>query len=277
MGLLDANIVEQLKAYFGKIEGTIELNAFLDESDKSKELDSFLQEVDSISEKVNYKKETFGVNKELEEKLEITRPTSFALTKNGEKTGINIYGIPGGHEFNSFILAVLGLAGLGKKLEGEQLTKIESVNKPLNIETFVSLSCTKCPEVVQALNVISMANENITTSLIDGGVYPEEVKSKNIQGVPVVFINGEQASVGEKTMEELINFAGAEDEQPGHDQDGQVDPGVLESQDHGDGRCQRQEGGQGAQAAEQAARPVGARPDLGRGEGLRRRGSGAAG
>lgn len=206
MALLDANIVEQLKGYFGKIEGTIELVAFLNDSDKSKELDSFLQEVDGISEKVNYKKETFGENKELEEKLQISRPTSFSLTKNGEKTGINIYGIPGGHEFNSFILAVLGLAGLGKKLEGEQLAKVEAISKPLNIETFISLSCTKCPEVVQGLNLISMANDNITTSLVDGGVYPEEVKEKNIQGVPVVYINGKQASVGEKTIEELITL-----------------------------------------------------------------------
>lgn len=206
MALLDANIVEQLKAYFGKIEGTIELVAFLNDSDKSKELDSFLQEIDAISEKVNYKKETFGANKELENNLEITRPVSFALTKNGEKTGINIYGIPGGHEFNSFILAVLGLAGIGKKLEGDQLDKIQAVSKPLNIETFISLSCTKCPEVVQGLNLISMANPNITTSLVDGGVYPEEVKEKNIQGVPVVFINGNQASVGEKTIEELITL-----------------------------------------------------------------------
>ena len=95
---------------------------------------------------------------------------------------------------------------MGKKLEGEQLIKVESVTKPLNIETYVSLSCTKCPEVIQALNIISMANENITTSLIDGGVFTEEVTQKNIQGVPVVYINGEKASVGEKTIEELIDI-----------------------------------------------------------------------
>ena len=128
------------------------------------------------------------------------------LLKDGKKSGINFNGIPGGHEFNSFILAILGLAGMGKKLEGEQLTKVESVTKPLNIETYVSLSCTKCPEVIQALNIISMANENITTSLIDGGVFTEEVTQKNIQGVPVVYINGEKASVGEKTIEELIDI-----------------------------------------------------------------------
>ena len=206
MGLLDTNIVEQLKAYFDKIEIPVEIISFLNDSNKSKELKEFLKEIDAISEKVNVTEKIFGEDKSLEEKLGITRPVSFALTKVGEKTGINFCGIPGGHEFNSFVLSILGLSGLGKKLEGEQLTKIQAINKPLNIETFISLSCTKCPEVVQGLNIISMANDNITSSLVDGGVYPEEVEEKNIQGVPVIFINGKQASVGEKTIEELITL-----------------------------------------------------------------------
>lgn len=206
MALLDKNIVEQLKGYFNNINGNIEMVSFLDDSEKSKELDSFLTEVDAISNKVNYTKKIFGRDADFEKMHNITRPISFTLLKDGKKSGINFNGIPGGHEFNSFILAILGLAGMGKKLGGEQLIKVESVTKPLNIETYVSLSCTKCPEVIQALNIISMANENITTSLIDGGVFTEEVTQKNIQGVPVVYINGEKASVGEKTIEELIDI-----------------------------------------------------------------------
>lgn len=206
MALLDANIVEQLKGYFNQMASTIELVSFLNESDKSKELDSFLQEVDTISEKVNYVKKSFGEDEKLEKENNISRPTSFTLLKDGKNTGINFCGIPGGHEFNSFVLAILGLAGIGKKLEGEQLTKVQGISKQLNIETYISLSCTKCPEVIQALNLIAMNNENITASLVDGGVYPDEVKEKNIQGVPVVYINGEKASVGEKTIEELINI-----------------------------------------------------------------------
>ena len=206
MALLDSNIVEQLKGYFDKINGNIELVAFLNDSEKSAELDSFLQEVDAISGKVNYVKKSFGNDKADLEKANLTRPTSFTILKDGENTGINFSGIPGGHEFNSFILAVLGLAGLGKKLEGEQLSKVESVNKPVNIETFISLSCTHCPDVVQALNLISASNKNITATMIDSAVFFEEAKEKDIQAVPVVFIDGEQKSVGAKTIEELLNL-----------------------------------------------------------------------
>ena len=206
MAFLDTNIIEQLKGYFNKISEPIEIVSFLDDSQKSVELQAFLTEIDEISDKVNYTKKSFGEDASLEEKLEITRPVSFSLLKNGEKTGINFCGIPGGHEFNSFILAVLGLAGLGRKLEGDQLSKVAAVYKHLNIETFISLSCTKCPEVVQALNLIASNNPNITSSLVDGGVYPEEVSEKNIQGVPVVYINGNQAAIGEQTLEQLIGL-----------------------------------------------------------------------
>ena len=206
MALLDSNIVEQLKMYFDKINGNIELVSFLDESEKSKELDSFLQEVDAISGKVNYVKKSFEDDKADLEKAKITRPISFTILKDGENTGINFSGIPGGHEFNSFILAILGLAGLGKKLEGEQLAKAESVNKLVNIETFISLSCTHCPDVVQALNLISASNKNITATMVDSAVFFEEAKEKDIQAVPVVFIDGEQKSVGAKTIEELLNL-----------------------------------------------------------------------
>ena len=206
MALLDSNIVEQLKGYFDKINGNIELVAFLNDSEKSAELDSFLQEVDAISGKVNYVKKSFGNDKADLEKANLTRPTSFTILKDGENTGINFSGIPGGHEFNSFILAVLGLAGLGKKLEGEQLSKVESVNKPVNIETFISLSCTHCPDVVQALNLISSNNKNITTTMVDSAVFFEDAKETDIQAVPVVCINGEQKSVGAQTIEELITL-----------------------------------------------------------------------
>ena len=173
MAFLDTNIVEQLKGYFDKISEPVEIVSFLDDSQKSLELKAFLTEIDEISDKVNYTEKSFGEDTSLEEKARITRPVSFTLLKNNEKTGINFYGIPGGHEFNSFILAVLGLAGLGKKLEEEQINRVLSVNKPLNIET---------------------------------GVYLEEVAEKNIQGVPVVYINGKQAAVGEQTVEQLINL-----------------------------------------------------------------------
>ena len=206
MALLDQSIIDQLKQYFNGMPEAITISAFLDESDKSIELDGFLQEIDNVSDKVNYVRNTFGNNKDLETELGITRPISFTLIKNDNKTGINFYGIPGGHEFNTFILAILGLVGIGKKLDDDKLAKISSINKELNVETFIALSCTHCPEVVQALNLIAINNKNVKSSMIDTGVFFDEAKAKDIQAVPFIYINGEMASVGAKTLDELIDL-----------------------------------------------------------------------
>ena len=206
MALLDENIVKQLKGFFDKITEDIKIISFLSESDKSKELDSFLNEVADISDSIKYESYMFGANNELEELYGIKRETAFTIVKNNEKTGINFFGIPGGHEFNSFVLAILNLAGLGKKLDTDKADEIKSINKPLDIEVFVSLSCTHCPDVVQALDSIALYNDNITVSMIDSGIYPEEAKSKDIQAVPTVFINDKLASIGAKTFDELLEI-----------------------------------------------------------------------
>lgn len=206
MAFLDQSIVTQLKGFFDKITDDIKIISFLGESDKSKELDGFLNEISDISNTIKYESYIFGSNNELEELYGITRETSFTIVKNNNKTGINFCGIPGGHEFNSLILSILNLAGLGKKLEDEKLEKIKTVSKPLDIQMFISLSCTHCPEVVQALDLIAMNNENITASMIDSAVFPDEAKEKDIQGVPAVFINGTLASIGAKTFDELLDI-----------------------------------------------------------------------
>ena len=206
MAFLDQNIVTQLKGFFDKITDDIKIISFLGENDKGKELDGFLNEIADISNTIKYESYIFGSNNELEESYVITRENSFTLVKNGNKTGINFCGIPGGHEFNSFVLGVLSLAGLGKKLENDKLEKIQTVSKPLNIEIFISLSCTHCPDVVQALHLIAANNENITADMIDSAVFPNEAKEKDIQAVPTVFINGTLASIGAKTFDELVEI-----------------------------------------------------------------------
>ena len=193
---ISAEIREQLQAVFDKFETSVKLVGHYDDGDLSRELRGFMDEFAGLTDKVSYEEREDADG----------QPGIEVLRGDDTPSGITFHAVPGGHEFNSFILAVLGLAGLGRKLEGDQLSKIAAVDKHLNIETFISLSCTKCPEVVQALNLIASNNPNITSSLVDGGVYPEEVSEKNIQGVPVVYINGNQAAIGEQTLEQLIGL-----------------------------------------------------------------------
>ncbi|MDE5888310.1 MAG: alkyl hydroperoxide reductase subunit F [Muribaculaceae bacterium] len=127
------------------------------------------------------------------------------LWREGKPSGVSFCGIPNGHEFTSLILAVLNAAGLGKNLPDEGLRRrIENLEGPAEILTFVSLTCTNCPDVVQALNIIALINPRFTNMMVDGGVAPQMVKDYNIQSVPTVYANGELISVGRTDLGELV-------------------------------------------------------------------------
>lgn len=188
--LLDENIVTQLKEYFKVINRPISFRV----KNIDKDMTSFLEEMLKTSDKFNIvKDETLAY-----------RDNSFEIFDVDKPTGIVFSGIPAGHEFNSFILAILSIFGLGAKLTNEQLKKIKSIKEKTVIEVFVTLSCTFCPDVVQSLNRIALNNEFITTNTIDGNKYIEEAREKNILASPSVFLNGKFVTSGAQSVDKLI-------------------------------------------------------------------------
>ena len=131
---------------------------------------------------------------------------SFSILHDGKQTGISFRGIPNGHEFTSLLLAVLNADGKGKNLPDNAITaRIKALKgKEIRLQTYVSLTCTNCPDVVQALNVMALANPNITHEMIDGGLWQDEVTRLNIQGVPSVFLNGEPFHTGRGDLGMLL-------------------------------------------------------------------------
>ncbi|MBP1934336.1 alkyl hydroperoxide reductase subunit F [Ammoniphilus resinae] len=160
--------------------------------DLSKEMLDLLDEVSSMSPKITL------------EKTSLSRTPSFSVNRLGEETGVIFAGIPMGHEFSSFILALLQVSGRAPKVDQKVIDQIKSINGDYHFESYISLSCHNCPEVVQSLNLLSILNPGITHTMIDGAVYKEEAESKNVQAVPSVFLNGEFFSGGRMTIEEIL-------------------------------------------------------------------------
>jgi alkyl hydroperoxide reductase subunit F len=129
---------------------------------------------------------------------------SFLVQANGEDTGITFSGVPGGHEFNSLILAIIHAGGSKLKLDESIQTMVKKVKDKLKFQVYVSLSCHACPDVVQVMNQFALLNPNIEAEMIDGGVYPELVEQNNIQGVPTVFMNGEVFASGKVEIAGII-------------------------------------------------------------------------
>ena len=191
--MLDNNIKTQLKAYFEKIVSPITLTASLDDSEASAQMRELLNEVAEQSNKITV--ETNGNDKHL---------PSFTVGKTGEVARIHFAGLPMGHEMTSFILAILQASGYPPKVEEAILARIRKLDGKFRFQTFISLSCHNCPDVVQALNLMAALNPNIEHEMIDGALFQPLVDQYQIMAVPTVILNGEVFGQGRMGAEEII-------------------------------------------------------------------------
>lgn len=134
----------------------------------------------------------------------MTRTPSFSISPLGKESGIVFAGIPLGHEFASFLLALLQISGRAPKISESLSLKIKQIKQTLHFDSYVSLTCHNCPDVVQALNILAVLNPNITHTMIEGGMFQKEIDDKQIMAVPTVFLNGEEFSSGRMTIEQIV-------------------------------------------------------------------------
>ncbi|MDX9768336.1 MAG: alkyl hydroperoxide reductase subunit F, partial [Ectothiorhodospiraceae bacterium] len=191
--MLDANIRNQLKAYLERLAQPVELVASLAEDAKSDEMRQLLRDIDELSPLVSIR----------EDGADVRRP-SFSVGRPGEAARIRFAGLPMGHEFTSLVLALLQTGGHPPRVEPAVIEQIRALRAPLHFETYISLSCHNCPDVVQALNLMAVLNPGITSSMIDGALFQDEVETRRIMAVPTVFLNGEPFEQGRVTLEEIL-------------------------------------------------------------------------
>ncbi len=193
--MLTQDIIKALKGYTQNLNKQMTLVLQAGAHEKREELRGFLRDFVTVSDKLTLQ----------ERDVQLRSPISFLIEADSEDTGIRFSGIPGGHEFNSFVLAVLQAGGNNLKLDETVKNLIRAVNKPLRFEVFVSLSCHNCPDVVQALNQFALLNDNIETEMIDGGLFQSVVKERGLQGVPAVYLNGKPFANGQVDTAQLLD------------------------------------------------------------------------
>ncbi|CAO3451706.1 Alkyl hydroperoxide reductase protein F [Azospirillum argentinense] len=191
--MLDSNVKGQLKAYFDKITQPIELAASLDDGAKSQDMQALLQDIASLSDKITFVRSD-----------DDARKPSFAIKRTGTDVGVRFAGLPMGHEFNSLILALLQVGGHPSKESAEVIEQVKALEGEYSFETYFSLSCQNCPDVVQALNLMSVLNPRIKHVAIDGALFQQEVDSRKIMAVPSIFLNGEPFGQGRMGLEQIL-------------------------------------------------------------------------
>ena len=191
--MLDSAIKTQLSAYLEKLQTPIELVASLDDSDAARQMRELLADIAALSPKVAVR--TDGSD---------ARKPSFTVGRPGETARIRFAGIPMGHEFTSLVLALLQTGGHPPKVDAAVIEQIKGLEGQMRFETYISLSCHNCPDVVQALNLMAVLNPGVESVMIDGALYQGEVSARQIMAVPTVMLNGEPFGQGRMTIEEIL-------------------------------------------------------------------------
>ncbi|PRC92466.1 alkyl hydroperoxide reductase subunit F [Solimicrobium silvestre] len=195
--MLDSTLKTQLKAYLEKVTQPIELVATLDNSDVSRDMRALLDDIVSLSNQITL---TISTDATL-------RAPSFSINrlhKEQGEVGIRFAGIPMGHEFTSLVLALLQTGGHPPKVDTAVIEQIVQLDGDYQFETYISLTCQNCPEVVQSLNLMAVLNPRIRSVVIDGALFQEEVEQRQVMAVPTIFLNGKVFDQGRLSIEEIL-------------------------------------------------------------------------
>ena len=193
--MLSNDILNTVKTYTEKMTNKVSLILQTGEHEKRAELKDFLTQLCSVSDNLIL----------VERDEDLRSPITFYLEVAGKNNGICFSGIPSGHEFNSLILALLQSSGTALKLDNALTQMVQKITENLHFEVFISLSCHNCPDVVQSLNQFALLNNNISSEMIDGGLFQHLIDERNIQGVPSVYLNGKLFANGKIDTAQLID------------------------------------------------------------------------
>lgn len=205
---LDDNIQNQLKDIFSKFDKTVKVVLIKDpEIAKSIQMEEFLSEISSLSDKIEFQSLNKNENLELEKKIDAERfPTIAFFDQDNNFKGVKFSTLPGGHELNSFILALYNIAGAGQKISEESKKKIDSISTPHRIKIGVTLSCSRCPESVQSAQRIAIENSNLDVEVIDVFTFPKFREKFEIMSVPAIIIDDKLAGFGQKNIEQFLDL-----------------------------------------------------------------------
>ena len=206
-GFLSSEIRSQLEGLFPKFAGRVVIKAELDDSPMAGEMNGFLGELEGISDKVICVRQQVESSEKEERQAKGELFPSFRLEReDGSGGNILFHGVPGGHEFNSFVIALYNMAGPGQSIDPDIKARLQAIDRDINIKVMVSLSCTMCPEVVMAALRAASLNSHITGEMLDLMHYPELKKQYKIMSVPCMVINDSQVYFGKKSLEEVTGL-----------------------------------------------------------------------
>ena len=199
--LLSEDMKAQLRTLFEKMQGNATLKLYLDKREISGELESYMRELASLSNKLAVDVADDNASSDFAPCVRLCRA-------DGTETGLAFHGVPGGHEFSSFVLGIYNAIGPGQPIDDKTRERIGAISKPTDIKVLVSLSCTMCPDTVVSAQHIAAKNKNVTAEIYDIHHFEEIKKKYNVMSVPCILINDTSVSFGKKNIEKILELIG---------------------------------------------------------------------
>lgn len=194
-----SEVSAQLDSVFSKMERSLVLKLYLDEQPLSAELKAYMEAMAEHTDKLSVQ---IAENSESEEFCPCVR----ICKEDGTETGLAFHGVPGGHEFTSFVLGLYNAAGPGQPIDEQDKTDIARITKPMEIQVLVTLSCTMCPELVTAVQKIAAENPNVTAEIYDVNHFLKLREQYHVMSVPCLVVNGEAVSFGKKNLRQVLDL-----------------------------------------------------------------------
>ena len=200
-GLLSEDMKAQLRTLFERMKGNAILRLYLDKREISAELESYMRELVSLSDKLTLDVADADSSSDF-------APCVKLCHADGTETGLAFHGVPGGHEFSSFVLGIYNAIGPGQAIDNKTRERIQAISEPTDIKVLVSLSCTMCPDTVVAAQHIAAKNKNVTAEIYDIHHFEEIRKRYNVMSVPCILINDTSVSFGKKNIDQMLELIG---------------------------------------------------------------------
>ena len=198
-GLFTPEMCQQLETVFSRLERPLQLALYLDERPVSAELKRFMTELTGMTDKLTVQVAERSASSQ-------DTPCVRVCQQDGTWTGLAFHGIPGGHEFTSFVLGLYNAAGPGQTLDEDTRQAIAALNKPVEMKVLVSLSCTMCPDLVVAAQHIAALNPNVTAEVYDLAHFEQLKNRYQVMSVPCLVVNNEQVTFGKKNIQQLLTY-----------------------------------------------------------------------
>ncbi len=206
MAMIDDNSKNQIKTIFEQLKEQVNVVLIVkkEECETCSDTQTFVTEMTDLHEKLVL--EVLDESDDKAKELGVTMyPAIVLLDKDNKDYGIKFYGIPAGHEINSFIMGLIEVSGAGEVLPDDVIARIEKINKPIDIKVFITLSCPHCPGAVAKAHKLAFMNKNVNAQMIEANTFNEISTKYNVSGVPKIVINEDTELLGDQPLDAFLN------------------------------------------------------------------------